>query len=672
MEAGERIGAYEIQGLIGKGGMAEVYRVWHSDLRRSEALKLLPPHLAADPAFVRRFLDEAQTAAGLRHPHIATIHSVSNSSGPLYYFTMELVEGGDLSDLLGKRSRLSLPEALPLLRQVAEALDYAHRQGVVHRDVKPGNVLLGETLLGETLLGDALLRDALPGSASSGEGAKGWNAAEGWNAKVVDFGIAKAQEAEGGKRLTKTGMILGTPEYMAPEQATGGAISGKTDQYALGVMAYEMACGRPPFGGEEGTSEIGVIMSHVREEVPDPLVWNPELGEGGKRALLKALAKSPDDRFPSCGAFVQSLQSSSDSLSGTVSDPPIKKNRRLPLAVGAVLLVGALLVGMGVRNSSHPAPESEENKSPVVEKRLAPSVKVPDLYRLSFTAAKTNAEGEGLKLMPEGSEFSEDAPKDSVLRQEPEAGKLTASGGEIRVVLSRGRHRVNAPDLIHLARSDAQEKAAGQGLLLRVEDSIPSDAAPEGYVLRQNPEPGALVDSGETVSVVCSSGPPATPETSPSSSVSYRTVQNDRLGFQVDAPEGWTQRVKTDGSYTNTAFISPSDPHLFIFVDVTEHYPDKPVREGWLKLEKRFMKKYDNRYERISLEDGYLDGKPSATWIFKVQKKGEPVTERMDTGINGGGNGYAVMGVAPEGQFNAWRGVFERVTQSLHLRDPRL
>jgi serine/threonine-protein kinase len=433
MDVGTPIGNYLIEDLLGKGGMAEVYRVRHPDLPRSEALKLLAPHLAADPDFVRRFLEEASATASLDHPNIATIYAVSSSSGPLYYFTMELVEGGDLSDFLAQRGRLPLEEALPLLRQVAAALDYAHQKGIVHRDMKPANTLLKRS------------------SANAGT-----------TVKVVDFGIAKAQEAEGGKRLTKTGMILGTPEYMAPEQATGQNVGPWTDQYALGIMAYELLCGRPPFGGDHQTSEIGVIMSHVREEPPDPPALNPELGEGVRNALLKAIEKQPEDRFASCIEFIDAMEKEAQANKRATDraayrdsprddrdpqpspEPPQRTSGKpslpyVPALIGLVAL-GALLIAFALVQGRHGGRDNNSGGTAVVEP-VAPSalaVKAPKLETLSFTVAQIMTEEEGLKLTPGRTEYSDDLPANAILSQQPAPGAPMRTGDAVKVILSGG------------------------------------------------------------------------------------------------------------------------------------------------------------------------------------------------------------------------------------------
>jgi serine/threonine protein kinase len=294
LQDGTIIGPYRVECLVGRGGMAEVYKVWHIGLHRYEALKLLPPAAALDATFVQRFLEEARLAAGLHHPHIVTTYAVSDSDGPPFYFSMQLIEGGDLADLIHSRGRVAPGLAIPILKQIALALDYAHRHGVVHRDVKPGNILLESD-------------DPLAVHRSSVEAVEELPA---WNVKVVDFGIARALGEGSTTRLTRAGMFMGTPEYMSPEQAgSGSPIDHRTDIYALGIVAYEMLCGRPPFRSSKDTSPLSVVVKHLNEAPPPPREFSPSLPETASEVLLRSLAKDPLQRFVSCTTFVEALAS---------------------------------------------------------------------------------------------------------------------------------------------------------------------------------------------------------------------------------------------------------------------------------------------------------------------------------------------------------------------------
>ncbi len=366
MNTENTIGPYRIDGLIGQGGMAAVYRAWHTGLHRHEALKLLPPQMTLDHSFVERFLTEARTAARLHHPHIATIHTVSEAQAPQPYFTMELVEGGDLADLLQRRDRLSLPEALPILRQVAAALDYAHAQGVIHRDVKPANVLLQE------------------------------DGHQGWIVKIVDFGIARAHEG-GGARLTKAGMIVGTPEYMAPEQGgSGESVGPPSDQYSLAAVAYEMLCGQPPFPmGADGTA-MTVILRHLRDAPPPP----PGLTGVAGQSLLRALAKSPLDRFGSCTQFVEALTSGKAAAGGPTPRPAARlgskgAGRGAGMALSAAAVLGLALIVGGIAESRHRTPL--ETTVPPSRSTQPPTIRDPDIARAQPDPDIARAQAEAAK-----------------------------------------------------------------------------------------------------------------------------------------------------------------------------------------------------------------------------------------------------------------------------------
>ena len=331
MQIGSQVGPFRVESFLGKGGMAEVYKVQHAGLARHEALKALPPALAADATFVARFLTEARTAAGLHHPNIAVIYSVSEADAPQPYFTMELVEGGDLADYLAQHGALSLEQARPLLEQIAAALDYAHRRGLMHRDVKPANILLESQ-------GDEI------------------------RLKLVDFGLARAHEETGGTRLTSAGMIVGTPEYMSPEQGGSGApVDHRTDIYALGVVAYEMLCGEPPFKAARDTSMLAVIMQHVRDAPRPPLELAPSLTKSANAAILRALAKEPEERFSSCGEFVKALYGSGSVAPLRTVGAPKRALPIFPMLAGAALVAGVGILGFSVWNSRNP---------PIVEVQL--------------------------------------------------------------------------------------------------------------------------------------------------------------------------------------------------------------------------------------------------------------------------------------------------------------
>jgi serine/threonine protein kinase len=262
----KKLGSYTVQNEIGRGGMGIVYKGYDSS-KRPVAIKVLPPELASDKICVERFLREARVAAQLEHPNIIDIYDVGQKN-KYYYFVMPCMPGPTLRQLLGDWKRFTPKEALAILGQLADALDYAHSQGLIHRDVKPDNVIFDEK-------GQAVL---------------------------TDFGLARIIE---GTTLTRTGAIIGTYSYMAPEQAQAQEVTTSIDQYALGIMAFEMLTGHAPFG--PGRAEA-ILYKQVHEPPPRVYLFCTDLPPAIQAVLDRVLAKSPADRYSSCGEFVKALE----------------------------------------------------------------------------------------------------------------------------------------------------------------------------------------------------------------------------------------------------------------------------------------------------------------------------------------------------------------------------
>ncbi|NTW01336.1 MAG: serine/threonine protein kinase [Oscillochloris sp.] len=277
---GRRLGRYEIRAELGRGGMARVYRAIDTLLQRPVAIKVLAAQLSMDPEFVQRFEREARTAANLRHPGIVTIYDVGEQDG-LYFIAMEFIDGRTLHSILDEQSTLGLGYAVSILDPVAKALDFAHAQGAVHRDVKPHNIMIDTT--GRVVL--------------------------------TDFGIAQTPDADS-QRLTRTGVFMGTPEYISPEQAEARRVDGRSDLYSLGVVAYEIITGRVPFSG--ATPQL--IVSHAQLPPPPPTSVLAYLPSELDVVLARALAKRPESRYPSGSALVEALRGVAQRYSTPLAD----------------------------------------------------------------------------------------------------------------------------------------------------------------------------------------------------------------------------------------------------------------------------------------------------------------------------------------------------------------
>lgn len=296
---GITVGSYRLMERIGRGGMATVYRAYHPALDRYVAIKVLPEFFAEDPTYSERFRHEARSVARLKHPNILEVFDFGTNDG-VAYIVMELVEGGTMADLLG--APMALEDVLALLQPLGAALDYAHSMGILHRDVKPSNILLR--------------REGTP--------------------VLADFGLAKM--AGSLQKLTATGTVMGTPEYMSPEQAGDEQVGPASDRYSLAVVAYEMFTGHVPFQSEVTAA---VLVSHITRPMPSPRELKGELSAHVEGVLRKGLAKSPGDRFPTASTFVSALTPAAwlGRLDGDLHPTPLPEPKRSSRRTPIVLVV---------------------------------------------------------------------------------------------------------------------------------------------------------------------------------------------------------------------------------------------------------------------------------------------------------------------------------------------
>ena len=311
VQIGGEIAGYRIESVIGRGGMGVVYLAEHLRLKRKAALKVLAPELAGDERFRSRFLVEAELAASLDHPNIVTVFDAGEADG-LLYIAMRLVEGTDLKTLIEREGPLALDRTASIIAQVASALDAAHTKGLIHRDVKPANVLIGGTD----------------------------------HAYLTDFGLTKRPDQTTG--LTKTGQFMGSVDYAAPEQFEGKPLDARTDVYSLACVAYECLTGTVPYPRDQ---EAAVMYAHLRDAPPRPSASRPGLPPTVDGVVAKGMAKRPEDRYGSAGGLAQALRGALPG--GPAVTPPSRPKRRIALAGVSVALVAAVVIGVLLLSARH-------------------------------------------------------------------------------------------------------------------------------------------------------------------------------------------------------------------------------------------------------------------------------------------------------------------------------
>jgi serine/threonine protein kinase len=507
-------GRYLLQAPLGEGGMATLWRALDQQLDREVAVKLLRPQYSADPGFAARFRQEARSAASLSHPNIVSVYDYgTDPDGETQFIVMQLVEGRDLSAILHERGRLEADDAVRVAISVASALEAAHRRGIVHRDVKPGNILITDE--GEVM--------------------------------VTDFGIARAvSEAS----MTVTGTTLGSVHYFSPEQARGDEVTGASDVYALGIVLYEMLTGRRPF---EADSAAGVALKRLTDDPPRPTVDGQPLPGGLEAILRRALEREPARRFPDAGSLAEALRAwrrqpdavPAVAIAGlpvpspattppagepTVYVPPpvARPSDRVPhgqrppqalpasdegspwwiwvLAILAVVLLGAIgFLGAQLLGGLAPASGSPSPS--------AVTFALPNWVGQPITAAQADASSRGLTLSVQR-ENSPTVPNDQVISTEPTAGTQVKRGDTITVHVSSGQEKVKVPSLIGQTREEARSTLVAAGLTLG-SVSQENSAAEAGTVIRTDPAAGVDWPKGGQVNIVLSLGPTPSPTPSP-------------------------------------------------------------------------------------------------------------------------------------------------------------
>ncbi|MEX0816115.1 MAG: Stk1 family PASTA domain-containing Ser/Thr kinase, partial [Gaiellales bacterium] len=493
-------GRYRIIRKLGSGGMANVYLAEDEELGRRVAIKILNDRYANDELFIERFRREAKSAAALSHPNIVSIYDRGEAEGT-YYIAMEVIEGRSLKELILTRGPLPITNALMFAREILDALRFAHRHGIIHRDIKPHNILIGERV------------------------------------KVTDFGIARA----GTSQMTEAGSIMGTAQYLSPEQARGAPVTAASDLYSVGIVLYEMLTGKVPFTGD---SPIEIAMKHLNEPPKPPSRIRPEIPEELDQVVLRALAKEPEQRYQTAEEFIEDLtrveaglpvapetaEAATAVITGVTAlqtgatevlgpddatrvtgprpyttrrppptyppsygyEEPARKGRRAgPWLLVLLLLAAAALAGWYVFTQ--------------IEEQLgSATAAVPLVERLQEGPAIAQIEAAGLEADVIRAPSTEGVPAGEVGDQDPEAGVRISEGDTVTLYVSTGPPKTVVPNVVGMTFDEAIQELADADLEWRRREVF--SRAPDGEVVKQNPVPQEEVVVGTTVVLNVSKG----------------------------------------------------------------------------------------------------------------------------------------------------------------------
>jgi beta-lactam-binding protein with PASTA domain/predicted Ser/Thr protein kinase len=566
-------GRYEVGELLGRGGMAEVHRGYDSRLGRDVAIKMLRSDLARDATFLSRFRREAQSAAALNHSSIVAIYDhgedhVHTESGGAQvnvpYIIMEFVEGRTLREVLTEQNRLDPTEAIRVTEGVLDALAYSHRQGIVHRDIKPANVMI----------------------------------AEDGSVKVMDFGIARAM-SDASATVTATQAVIGTAQYLSPEQAQGQPVDERSDLYSAGCMLFELLTGRPPFAGE---SPVAIAYQHVGEQPTPPSRFAEDVSPDLDAVVLHALAKPRAERYQDAGEF------RADLMAVRLGRPISPAARASAAAVAGAALAGAAAtealptVGGSATQTFLPPPadgsdvfppvdeEEERRRRPAMYVLLTlavlaalgllgfglyqafggdgtPTVAVPDVVGDPLQTAQVKLSQAGLKV-DVVQEASDTAPKDEVISQDPRAGDQVATDSTVTLTVSTGPEAVAVPDLRGKTLDEARSLLADLDLEVGKITKTDAPDVAEDEVISSDPPGGAQAAPGSKVDLEVGTGQVEVPnvvgmtQSEAQNVLSGVGLQSESSFRQTDAaPEG---TVVEQDPKTGTALDSGSTVKIVV------------------------------------------------------------------------------------------------------------
>ncbi len=487
---------YKLTERVGLGGMAEVYRAEDNVLGRTVAVKVMLPQYAADPTFTKRFRQEAASAANLQSPYIVSIYDWG-LDGETYYIVMEFLRGTDLKTAIKERGAINQRKAAEIGSQVAQALSVAHAGGIIHRDIKPQNIMIQPD----------------------------------GNIKVMDFGIARAGDAG----LSQTATVLGTAHYVSPEQAQGKELTGASDIYSLGVVLYEATTGKLPFDGQDAVS---VAVKQVNELPAPPSTINPNIDPALEAIIMKAMEKDPERRFKDASEMRHILN---DYLAGRPVNLGDDISGLKTQVMGGVAPVNGTAVmnpvggangdaGRTTVNKSYAADANDEGKKKskrnvvigVVVALLAvigivaaamalggnqEMVNVPDVSNKPIAEARSELQAAGFTIGTETEVYNPDVEAGNVVSTDPAAGVQAAKGSSVNITISKGTEQVTVPDLRGMSADEAQRVLASYGLNGQQGDTVFSDDVEENRVAQQDIAVGTTAYKGDTITFHLSKGP---------------------------------------------------------------------------------------------------------------------------------------------------------------------
>jgi len=475
-------GRYEVIERVGVGGMAEVYRARDELLGREVAVKVLSERLSTDRSFVERFRREAQAAANLNHPNIVSLYDYG-SDDATNFIVMEYIDGRSLAEVIAQEAPLLPERAAEIASDVAKALERAHNAGLVHRDIKPNNIMMTST--GQT--------------------------------KVTDFGIVRALGGDTEQQMTQTGMVIGTAAYLSPEQAQGNPVDARSDVYSLGCVLYEMLTGTPPFSGD---TPLAVAYKHVREAPEVPSSLNPDVPGDLDAVVMKALAKHPDNRYASATEMGEDLARFASGE--TVHATPLLGETMVATAAGGGTQVIRRTDVFAGDDAEEEARRSRAGWYVVIALLIlglfgllayfiannmlgGEMIRVPDVVGMTEEEAVETLEAQGFDV--ETRNRPSDEPEGEVIKQDPKANKRLEEGETVTIVVSSGVEQVEVPDVEGMKLREARAAIKDTGLVVGEITPIETETADPNTVLDQDPAAGSEVDVDTEVELEVASSP---------------------------------------------------------------------------------------------------------------------------------------------------------------------